>query len=88
MNFSLPVYVVSVDEKMHFIPGDEVYPYPSGFNLEKFQYTADLSDNNVPKWQEVFNWCKETLPNKFTWKGRRFFFVSEHDHLLFMLRWS
>lgn len=86
MNFSLPVYAITIDQHIHFIPGDETYP--CRIELEKFQYVSELSDNNVSKWREVFNWCKENLSNKFTWKGRKFFFVDKNDQLLFTLRWT
>jgi hypothetical protein len=49
---------------------------------------AMLGETGHHQWQEMHKWCKQNFGRKYTWCGSNFFFVNEHDRLMFVLRWS
>jgi len=43
----------------------------------------------ITVWQQIHQWCeKQYGANHFAWRGSRFWFETERDALLFILRWS
>ena len=43
----------------------------------------------VGNWRECHAWCKEQFGREhYTWTGSKFWFETEQDAMLFLLKWS
>jgi len=57
--------------------------------LEAVGYYGVEVENTGPRWREIHNWCEANLGwENYNWTGRTFWFNTDKDRVLFMLRWS
>lgn len=55
---------------------------------EKGYYSIQAGGTKaIANWRECHAWCKEQFGEHYTWTGSKFWFETEEDAMLFVLKW-
>ncbi len=70
-------------------PIDEIYSYQWDRRFKEAGYHPARITDCLTCWDEIHNWCEDQYGNEhYTWTGTTFWFETEQDCILFLLRWS
>lgn len=74
-----------VDSWHKYDAGNESLSWPDRFDDAGY-YRAEWGSGT---WGQIHEWCKEKFgPRHYAWAGSTFWFETEQDAIMFILKWS